>query len=127
MNLTLNQTKRLCAAMSALCLILIVHANAATFSDTNWISMNPGINGTDCDVLAAVVDGSGNLYIGGCFTAAGDVVANGIAKWDGTNWTALGSGLGAPGFPVVYALAVSGNDVYAGGNFTTAGGIAATN
>ncbi len=104
---------------------------AATFSDDNWTGMggHPGANGP---VSATVVDGSGNLYIGGGFTVVGDVFANSIAKWDGTNWSALGSGMeGNSGFwpfgPVVHALAVSGNDLYAAGYFTTAGGIAANN
>ena len=35
---------------------------AATFSDANWISMNPSIPGADSQVNAAMVDGSGNLY-----------------------------------------------------------------
>ena len=37
-----------------------------TFSDANWVSMG-GIPGANGDVYAAVVDGSGNLYIGGVF------------------------------------------------------------
>jgi hypothetical protein len=55
-----------------------------TFSDANWISMGglPGANGV---VYAAVVDSSGNLYIGGSFTIVGDVFANGIAKWNGSS------------------------------------------
>ncbi len=57
--------------------------SAATFSDDNWISMNPSIPGADGPVHAAVVDGSGHLYIGGQFTVVGGVVANHIAKWDG--------------------------------------------
>ncbi|HXJ60727.1 MAG TPA: hypothetical protein VNU68_29130 [Verrucomicrobiae bacterium] len=97
-----------------------------TFSDANWISMNPSIPGADSTVYAAVVDGSGNLYIGGNFTVVGDVTANGIAKWDGRRWSALGSGMGAGFYTTVYALAVSGSNVYAGGHFTTAGGTAAT-
>ncbi len=54
---------------------------AATFSDANWISMGRdwGVNG---DVNAAVLDSSGNLYIGGRFTIVGETNANGIAKWD---------------------------------------------
>jgi hypothetical protein len=100
-----------------------------TFSDANWISMSR-IPGADNWVSAAVVDGLGNLYIGGAFTAVGDVIANHIAKWDGSSWTALGSGISGPeSYPhyggSVRALAVLGSDVYAGGYFTTAGGSAA--
>src|SRR6266568_3611021 len=93
-----------------------------TFSDANWISMG-GIPGADGQVRAAVVDGSGILYIGGDFTVVGDVIASRIAKWDGSSWTALGSGMNGS----VLALALSGSNVYAGGYFTTAGGGAATN
>src|SRR4051812_10376129 len=46
-----------------------------TFSDDHWISMNPGVPGADGPVNAAVLDGSGNLYIGGLFTIVGNVVA----------------------------------------------------
>ena len=93
-----------------------------TFSDANWSSMG-GIPGADNPVSAVVVDGSGNLYIGGEFNLAGDVIGNHVAKWNGSSWSALGSGMNG----VVRALAVSGSDVYAGGSFTTAGGSAATN
>jgi hypothetical protein len=97
---------------------------AATFTDTNWISMNHSLPGTDGQVNAAAVDGSGNLYIGGDFTVVGNVIANHIAKWNGSSWSALGSGLGGPpGTSVsVSALAVSGSDLYAARRFTTAGG-----
>jgi hypothetical protein len=45
-------------------------ALAAPFTDANWSSIGvlPGANGL---VYAAVVDGSGNLYIGGDFTIVG--------------------------------------------------------
>ena len=76
----------------------------------------------DDTVYALAFDASGNLYAGGCFTTAGGVSANRIAKWDGSSWSALGSGMNDS----VYALAVdaSGN-LYAGGYFTTAGGVSA--
>jgi hypothetical protein len=100
-----------------------------TFSDANWTGLGglPGANGF---VLASVVDGAGNLYIGGEFTEVGAVVATNIAKWNGSAWSALGSGVGSaiPGNrSEVYTLAVSGSNVYAGGFFTTAGGNLATN
>ncbi len=99
-----------------------------TFSDENWISLNPSIPGTDGEVRAAVVDAAGNLYIGGDFTVVGDIIANYVAKWNGSSWSALGWGMGrADAYaPVaVSALAVSGSNVYAAGDFTTAGGVAA--
>ena len=104
-------------------LLFICLAAATTFSDANWSSMNPSIPGADGAIYAAVVDGAGNLYVAGDFTAIGEVIANNIAKWNGTNWSALASGINFP----VFALAVSGTDVYAGGSFSTAGGVAAAN
>src|SRR5688572_19479913 len=84
-----------------------------TFSDANWGSMG-GMAGTDSAVSAAVVDGLGNLYIGGSFKVAGEVIANHVAKWNGSSWSALGLGIGnVPGvFTEVSALAVSGSNLY---------------
>src|SRR5262245_13942510 len=103
----------------------------STFSDANWSTMNPSIPGADGIVRAAVIDGAGDLYIGGDFTVVGDVVAHGVAKWNGSKWSALGPELGVPSQfqigPRVSAMAVSGRDLYVAGRFTTAGGLAATN
>ena len=100
-----------------------------TFSDADWVSLNPGIPGPNGPVWAIAVDGSGNVYVGGLFTFVGTVPANNIAKWDGSAWSALGSGIsGAPpgeNYPFVNALAVSGTKLYAGGEFTTAGEVTA--
>ena len=59
-----------------------------------------------------MVDGSGNVYVGGDFTFVGTVPANNIAKWDGRAWSALGPGID----DIAYALAVSGTNLYAGGD-----------
>ena len=64
-----------------------------TFSDADWVSLNPGMPGANADVYAIAVDGSGNVYVGGDFTVIGTVTANYIAKWNGSAWSALGSGM----------------------------------
>jgi len=92
-----------------------------TFSDANWVSLNPGMPGANGSVTAMAADGSGNVYVGGDFTFIGTVVANGIAKWDGSVWSALGPGI----WGGVSALAVNGTTLYAGGAFAHAGGVAA--
>ena len=93
----------------------------AGFSDAQWVSLG-AVPGTDGTVEATVDDAQGDLYIGGTFGTAGNVVANFVAKWDGSSWSALGSGMN----DVVDSLAVSEDgDLYAGGSFTTAGGVPA--
>ena len=92
-----------------------------TFSDADWVSLNPGMPGANSPVFALAADGSGNVYVGGNFSFIGTVAANYIAKWNGSTWSALGSGMNV----VVQALAVSGTNLYAGGSFTRAGGVAA--
>ena len=94
-----------------------------TFSDADWVSLNPGMPGANGLVMAIAVDGSGNVYVGGQFTFLGTVPAAKIAKWNGSAWSALGSGMNSD----VLELAVSGTNLYAGGYFTTAGGLPATN
>lgn len=84
-----------------------------------WSLLTTGLN-NECYAMA--IDPSGNVYVGGIFTTAGNVSASRIAKWSASDstWSALGSGLNYN----CLALAVdSSGDVYAGGDFTTAGGI----
>ena len=88
-----------------------------TFSDADWVSLNPGTDGANGEVAEVIVDATGNLYIGGLFTTVGTVKAKNIAKWNGSTWSALGSGLDA----FVGVLALSGNNLYAGGSFTKSG------
>jgi len=94
-----------------------------TFSDADWVSLNPGIPGASGTVGAIAADGNGNVYVGGYFTLIGTVFATNIGKWDGSAWSALGSGVNGE----VGALAVSGTNLYTGGQFTAAGGVAANN
>jgi trimeric autotransporter adhesin len=97
-----------------------------TFSDANWVSINPSIPGTDGTVYAMVTDSSGNLYIGGQFLVVGNDIARNIVEWKGNGWYNLGSGLSGPS-SYVRALAVSGSTLYVGGQFEVAGGITVSN
>src|SRR5207302_965291 len=86
-------------------------------------------NGTDNPVVALAVMGNA-IYVGGVFTAAVNVAANRVAKFDTTTntWSALKQGNGNGVNSPVLALAVSGNSLFVGGSFTTAnlGGTGAT-
>jgi uncharacterized membrane protein len=97
-----------------------------------WSSLGTGSsNGVDSLVFALAVVGN-EVYVGGEFTSAGGVRANGVARFNTqTNtWSTLGTG-SQNGVSVdgvsggVYALAVSGNEVYVGGRFISAGGVSA--
>ena len=64
-----------------------------TFSDADWVSLNPGMVGANGEVSAiAVNDNEGLVYVGGRFTVIGSVVANRVARWDGSPWV-IGYGM----------------------------------
>jgi len=86
-------------------------------ADAFWV----GLGGTNGTVSATSLDASGNLYVGGSFSAIGSLGYGRIAKWNGSAWSALGTGLGTTN-STVNAIAVSGSTVYAGGTFTAPNG-----
>ena len=86
--------------------------------DAGWRGLASGING---EVNALAIRGN-ELFVGGSFTIAGDVLANNVAAWDmtqpdGTGWRALGGGTDR----AVDALAFIGSDLYVGGRFLRVG------
>jgi hypothetical protein len=78
-------------------------------------------NGTNGTVSAMVVKGT-DIFVAGTFTAAGNVNANNVARFDTlTNtWSTLGNTGGNGVNSAVETMAVIGNDLYVGGNFSSA-------
>ena len=109
-------------------LLTIITAPAFSQCEFDWKPGQgiPGVNGTVYAITAWDPDGAGPqpelLVVGGSFTVAGDVLANGIAAWDGISWHSFGSGMGG-NIPVVNALTVYNGELIAGGSFTSAGDV----
>jgi trimeric autotransporter adhesin len=100
--------------------------NIARWNGSAWSAMagGPG-SGPELTgfIQALVVLPNGDLVAAGCFTSAGGVTVNGVARWNGSTWSALGSGMDN----LVLALAVLPNgDLVAGGTFATAGEVVAS-
>jgi hypothetical protein len=97
-----------------------------------WSALGTGssngvsVGGVFGGVEALAVVGN-EVYVGGYFTSAGGVSANGVARFNTqTNtWSSLGTGSSNGVDSVVLALAVVGNEVVVGGYFTSAGGVSA--
>jgi hypothetical protein len=100
--------------------------NVSKWNGSSWSNLrqlpdpgNDNTPGVGSTVNALAFDNSGELFVGGNFSTAGDIAALKVAKWTGTDWEALGSGMDN----TVHALANDGSgNIYAGGYFAYAGG-----
>lgn len=101
--------------------------NIAQWNGTQWSSLGAGTSGpTDFEnVFAISALPSGGIVVGGIFTFAGNVEANGVATWDGSTWAPLGSGLSGESRFAAALLPMPDGSIVVGGRFTSAGGIAA--
>lgn len=88
----------------------------------SWSSLDSGTNGL---VQTLATDDEGNVYHGGSFSQAGDIVANNIALWNESfGWKVFGSGSNG----TINALKIDSNgNLYAGGSFSEIDGISANN
>jgi trimeric autotransporter adhesin len=101
-----------------------------------WHALGTGIAGCSglfCHAFANAIAVSGNsIYVGGNFSSAGGVVANGIARWDavGSTWSALGGGVTCTTMfcaSIVRTIAIEGTRIDIGGDFDHAGAVVANN
>jgi hypothetical protein len=90
----------------------------------NGVGGRQGIGSNSIAALAVFDRGNGpELFAGGAFSRAGDVVAHAVATWDGATWAALDRGCDAP---VVGSTVFDDGDcpaLYTGGSFQTNGGV----
>lgn len=102
--------------------------------DAGGIAMFDPVSGTwsafadqpNASVSTVAVMPSGELVIGGSFTAIGQQSAPGIALFDGTNWSSPGGGVTGPFFAGARAVrALPNGDLVVGGTFAFAGPITA--
>jgi trimeric autotransporter adhesin len=87
---------------------------AARWDGTAWSPLGSGLTGfSPASVAAIAVRPDGDILVGGRFSHAGGVPANGVARWSGGAWSAMGAGIAGE----VNDLALLPNgDWVAGGN-----------
>jgi trimeric autotransporter adhesin len=95
----------------------------------SWSAMGTGLGDSPYARVGALATLKGRLYVGGDFTTAGGVSANGLAVWDPAtrSWSAMGTGLSGQNGGSTCAFAVLDGKLYAGGYFTAADGVSANN
>lgn len=96
----------------------------ARWDGTDWLPLGLGVGnlGWPGTVSSMTALPSGEIVVGGSFSAAGGLPANCIAQWDGAVWSPVGSGTNGT---VASLQTLPNGDVVAAGSFSQAGGVAA--
>lgn len=100
--------------------------NIAHWDGRRWNALGTGLTGGGFTRISKVaVAGDGTVYAVGDFSGAGNVAANGIARWNGSEWSLVGNGIGpkikdqyGTTDGRIYTVAVGPDGVYIGGQFT---------
>jgi hypothetical protein len=88
-----------------------------------WSQLLLGVSGGDLSYVATLLLHGSDLYIGGRFSAAGNTIANNVARYDGRRCYRFGAGV----LGDVFAMGIIGNRLYVGGSFESAGNVPAAN
>ena len=95
------------------------------WTGATWTGFGTITHATDAFIEDMISDRSGNLYIGGIWSALGGSGAiQNMAKWNGSTWSAMPGG-NPNGRVLCFAIAPDGT-IYVGGEFTSIGGISAS-
>jgi hypothetical protein len=96
----------------------------ARFDGSAWHPLGAGLTGGSIVYgVSALLEVGGDLYVGGDFSEAGGLPANGLAVWNGAAWSEFAGGVQAGGaYSCVHDLTVFEGDLYAVGHFTSVGG-----
>jgi len=96
--------------------------NIARWNGLSWSPLGAGIStimGSPASVRALAVTATGDLLVGGEFTHAGGISAQGLARWNGSAWSAVGAGVGSLS---VHAIAtMPSGDIVIGGSVLLGG------
>lgn len=83
--------------------------------------IRPGVDGTVYASANLETENGHLLWVGGDFTRAGRVAANGLAIWDGITWSVAPGGLSGVVTALGWLDLGSGGFLYAGGDFSIPG------
>ncbi|MBN1538397.1 MAG: hypothetical protein JW908_16795 [Anaerolineales bacterium] len=106
------------------------NADILHWNGSSWDTVGAALNGPTSTDVYAMAYANSHLYVGGTFTAAGNVSAFRASDLNLTNstWSPLFNESGPGGMGLdgdVYAILIDGSDVYVGGEFSRAGPIEA--
>jgi trimeric autotransporter adhesin len=97
----------------------------AAWDGMSWSGLGSGVVGDPTFACVhALLPLDEKLYVGGSFWQAGDVPANGIARWNGQSWEAVGSGTDGGD---VMSMTADDGDLILGGVFDFVDGVPAHN
>lgn len=88
-------------------------------SSKTWSPLGNGVGGLPESVVNSITIREGQVYAGGYFIAAGEIVSVNIARWDGRRWHRVGTGMN----DIVHRLFADEETLYAAGEFTLAGNV----
>ena len=129
--ITKNRIMRKTAISLLIVTLLAAVTPALLAAQGAWTNVTGHFSGADAAVSATAFDAAGNLYLGGAFSAVGDVATRLIAKYTPTTgkWSDVGGGVTERAiFDHIHAIIFdAAGNCYAAGQFESVGGVKVEN